>query len=641
MKLRLIQLALFIVLINSTVNSQVLQDLRTILDSQKGSSSIVIPKGKYVLTLTSGAYAFSSLQNVTIDGNGSEIICDRQTLAFTFSNCQNVKFCNLSIDYQPLCFTQGVITSIATDKMTWDVTIFKGYPTTNVTNRKIQLFDAQTLEPKKNFYTIFQSDFTLTQTTDSTFRVTKLRSLLPANEVVGDLVVFDVVPTGTTIPHTITSYTCKNMTFENVTIYGSKTFSMYESDCENSTYSHCVITRKQNDSTVTFPRLRAGNADGIHSKNSTKGLTISNCRIEYNGDDCIAVSGRFYPIYNVDETNGYIYLLSSDPTFKVQYQDSIVCVDNLGAKKGNTLCGLMRYMTPTATEISTCIAKFSTGIAFSADYTKGIRMKISPWIKGLKIGDLIYSKERTGNHFIIENDTVGFTRARGMLIKATDGVVRNNIVEGCELGGIIVAPEFYWMEAGCSSNVEIANNRIKNCLFTSSNTALAQPGALSVIALNANQAISETGVFNQINIHDNIVEGCPRPCMVLTSIKGYALTNNSITPDLTMNRTHGSNFGITNTSEIWTKNLSDIHTGISTVKTLSPVEIVNCDDKIKIQNSSGVSTLKFQLYNMEGKLLKLYILNTEVVLDKSQIRSGFYIMKFSDDKFVYVQKIII
>ena len=86
-----------------------------------------------------------------------------------------------------------------------------------------------------------------------------------------------------------------------------------------------------------------------------------------------------------------------------------------------------------------------------------------------------------------------------MLIKASDGVVRNNIVQGCELGGIIVAPEFYWMEAGCSSNIEIYNNLIKNCLFTTSNTGLAQPGALTVISLNGSQAISETGVFNNIN----------------------------------------------------------------------------------------------------------------------------------------------
>lgn len=630
-----------LILIDLSAYSQSLPDLRTILDTQKGNSNIIIPKGKYLLTLSQGSYSFSGLKNVTIEGNGSEIICDKQTLAFTFNNCENLKFSNLSIDYQPLCFTQGYITAISSDKMNWDIKIHGGYPRVNVTNRKIQLFDSQTLELKKNFYTIFQSDFNLTQTTDSTFRLTKTRSLLPATENVGDLVVLDVVAEGTSIPHTVYSSFCKDLFFENITIYGSKTFSIFESDCENSTYFHCVITRKKNDPTVSFPRLRSGNADGIHSKNSTKGLTIKNCRVEYNGDDCIAVNGRFYPIYNVDEAGGYIYLLSSDATFKIQYQDSIVCVDNLGTKKGNSLCGLMRDMTPSSTEISNCIAKFATGIAFATDYTKGVRMKISPWISGLKAGDLIYSKERTGNNFLIENDTVGFNRARGMLIKASDGVVRNNIVQGCELGGIIVAPEFYWMEAGCSSNIEIYNNLIKNCLFTTSNTGLAQPGALTVISLNGSKAISETGVFNNIKIHDNQIEGCPKPCLVLTSIKNYSLNNNNITPDLSMIRTHGSSFGVTNTNTIWTKNLSGLNTATDIIKEVVPIKIVTSGADLKIINNTSCDSLLLQLYNVEGQLLRTCVFDTEVSIKKGKIPSGLCVIKISGSSISFTQKIII
>ena len=73
--------------------------LRDILNSQINNSVIDIPKGTYVLDLVNiqDAYAFRNKKNVIINGNGSTIICNRQSQAFYFENCENLTFSNFFI----------------------------------------------------------------------------------------------------------------------------------------------------------------------------------------------------------------------------------------------------------------------------------------------------------------------------------------------------------------------------------------------------------------------------------------------------------------------------------------------------------------------------------------------------------------
>ncbi|HOV83786.1 MAG TPA: glycosyl hydrolase family 28 protein [Paludibacteraceae bacterium] len=630
---------------HSFLKSENYLNLRETLNAQLGNKKIIIPKGKYILNLSAGPYLFSGLKDVTIEGNGSEIICDKQTRAFTFNLCENIIIKNLCIDYQPLCFTQGRIVSISEDKMQWDIKILPGYPVKNVSNRKLQLFDPETLELKKNFYTIYENNFTLIPIgtySDSTFRIIKKKPMYPALENIGDLVVLDVFADGNTLPHTIYLGSCKNIHFENVTIYGSNSFSFFETDCENNSYHYCKIIRKKNDPNVGFPRLRSGNADGIHSKHATIGPTIVNCRIEHNGDDCIAINGRFYPVYKIDEANGYVYLLQNETASKIQVNDSLTIVDNNGFVKNLARCVSLKNASPTTIEIENCVAKFKKGIHGADSYNKGVQIKLSKWITNLKVGDLIYSKQRTGNHFKVENDTVGFTRARGILIKASDGYIKNNIVENCELAGIVLAPEFFWMEAGCSSNIEICNNEIKNCLFTASNPGIAQPGALTVISINGAGNISEYGVFSNINIHDNIIQGCPRSSVVLTSINKCSFYRNMIEPNENLVRQHGSTYGISNTVDVWTSNITELNTSSIYLPKLPQITILKKDPILVIRNEIETHVpLKLCLYNLSGTMVWNAMLYEETYLPLTDIPQGVYVLTMNGKTHQYMQKIIL
>ena len=73
---------------------------------------------------------------------------------------------------------------------------------------------------------------------------------------------------------------------------------------------------------------------------------------------------------------------------------------------------------------------------------------------------LVDNMSRTSNGFYIENTLVRGTRSRGLLIKASDGVVKNCTFRDNAKCGVAIIYEIYWGESGVSENVSI-----ENCLF--------------------------------------------------------------------------------------------------------------------------------------------------------------------------------
>ena len=168
-------------------------DLYEILDRQKGQSLIEIPKGTYTLDVrNNGPYKFHNLTDVHINGNGSTVICNNQEQAFSFYNCVRVELRDLTIDYDPLCFTQGEITAVAEDGSWFDVRIDKGYPVTGLAANRVQFYDPQTRLLKRNSITTYTSNYSeLKQLGHNLFRAVK-NGTWSAGEQVGDLVVMDV-----------------------------------------------------------------------------------------------------------------------------------------------------------------------------------------------------------------------------------------------------------------------------------------------------------------------------------------------------------------------------------------------------------------------------------------------------------------
>ncbi len=533
-----------------------MKDLRTLLNAYAGQSNISIPKGTYLLdfTKTSSPLTFTGLHDVTIDFNGSTVICNKQYQAISISGCDNLVIKNFFLEYDPPTCTQGTITAI--NGSDWDVALHENYPDKDVSLKRTQVYDGETRELIRNFTTLWETSQTLKWIGDRKLRLSGVKN---SAVKVGDYVVLTVLPNSYN-PHAIYLNNCKNCKLEAVTVYDSNCFSFFESDCERTHYYRCVVTRKVGDPRYPEDRLRAGYADGIHSKHAVVGPIIEECTLEHSGDDCIAINGSFYPVYKVNKETKTVYILTVEDMaskIKPKKDDNLVAVSNAGLLRGQSkIIGLVTSY-PTSTEKSACFNKL-TNIRENEKYINGAKIELDEWIEDLNVGDMIYSNNRIGSGFKVINNNVGHNRSRAILIKASDGVISGNTIEHSAMSAIAIAPEFYWLEAGCSQNLDISGNHISDCMYDASMTTTSQAAAISVVAQAPNGKLAACGAFSNINIHDNTIDDCPFPAVFLNSIDGGAYYDNTIDKSPSFTRRHGVSLGVPSTKFEYLFNCNNI-----------------------------------------------------------------------------------
>lgn len=526
-----------------------------------GEKNIVIPQGTYTFNLQD--YKPLTIHNradITIDGSGSHFICNQNTRVIDLKYSHNITLKNFSIDFDPLPFTQGEIVAVGEDHTKWfDVKIHGGYDIDRIALNNTEFFDEKTLELKKNASAMYQAYVDSNIEINYAARTVRIRknSTCPDyyQETPENLVVFNNKKEEKALSHTIYTESNTDCTFLNITLYSSNGFGFYEFGSSNSIYDNCQIKRKTDDTKVAFPRLRSGNSDGIDCRGSLVGPTIRNCTIMHNSDDCIAISGRFYIV--IQEANKKLAIASYMP-MDITAGDSLRIVGKDGTLRYNKVVSITKSSSSNFNSevYSSALHAFDqiTTNIYNQFYGKDVYEITLAENSNAQTGEVVYVKEKSCSGFSITNNKVGFNRARGALIKASHGEVTGNTFESCQLPGISVAPELYYMESGYSEDLLIANNTIKNCNFGHTRSAWEQAGALNVSAQNVYKEFSKPAGFKNIRIENNTITGAPRPSVVLTSIDGGYFKNNTVQSDASLVRYNGSFLGVKNDVDIWSFN---------------------------------------------------------------------------------------
>jgi hypothetical protein len=124
----------------------------------------------------------------------------------------------------------------------------------------------------------------------------------------------------------------------------------------------------------------------------------------------------------------------------------------------------------------------------------------------------------SGAGFVLRNNTIKNHRARSMNLKADNGTVENNVIDGSTWIGISVGPEFNWGESGYPQNLVLRNNTISNLGYW-----WPTPAAL-VIAPEG--ALTAPGNFGNIFIDGNQFQNFDISAMFISSAKGVVVSNN-------------------------------------------------------------------------------------------------------------------
>ncbi|MBQ3096769.1 MAG: right-handed parallel beta-helix repeat-containing protein [Kiritimatiellae bacterium] len=430
-----------------------------------GKKSVVVPKGRYWIVPPEGVATYLELngvEGVTIDFSGSELVGIAKKRMFRLGSCTNVTLRNVAVDYADLPFTQATIEKVDADG-SWDVRVIPGYPCPEAGELRdteafwpVQAYDGKTLELKNPMRHL--KKIAIERTGTDTYRITGGRR---KTGDVGDIAVWSLPGKGTTrgSVSAISAGGCRNCTFENVTVYAvPRGCGFVESSSEGNRFLRCSLVRRPPETDLfprTMKRLRSGNMDALNSRSSYSGPTLDGCTFQYQCDDCVNISGYYAAVVG-----------RSGRTLR------IVQFGNLNRIEPGDSCQIMTFSgecPPDVKVLSVTPAGKITADEWSA--VKGFKPEGGMVSENSKVfeavldeerdlspGAMIVSNRRMGNGFAIRNCTMGRNRARGMLIKASYGLIESNTIERSEYFGLQMSPEYQFMEGGCSRSVTVRDN---------------------------------------------------------------------------------------------------------------------------------------------------------------------------------------
>ena len=520
-------------------------DLQGFIDAQlaTGSKAITVPPGRYRVTPRKRVHlTLQNLTNITINATGVQMICTQTTQAIAINNCRNLTLIGLTVDYDPLPFTQGTITALAPDKSWIEFVIHAGYPENLV--ERIEIFDARTellKTPTHYGWTPFEkigpARYRVNKGSNYKYNPTRDR------EEVGDfLVTNSATAPGGSATHAIVSNRCTDLVLQDVTLYASNCFSFLEYYCDNTTYLRCRVDRCPPELDIhprAHRRLRSGDADAYHSKHALRGPQLIGCAARFMGDDALNICGEYYMVLH--GTGRQIRIVAPHGTnIKPGHEIELFAYSGLRLPDAVVL-SVEPDQATTSKEISFIKAQkmnAGTRTGLSAPSAKTWRVTINREVD-LPIGSAIASTQHTGNGFLVKDCNFGYNRSRGILIKASHGKIIGNTLTGSQMAAVLVAPEWWWMESGSASHVLISNNVITDCGQT----------AIRVVASGGTGATAPAGAHSDITIRGNTITNGIAPHIEVTSTNGLVLDNN-LFPKEDATRPQPDNIRIINSTNI-------------------------------------------------------------------------------------------
>ena len=477
-----------------------------------GQKTVTIPPGVYEIPAQEKGsihLKFEDLHDFEIDARGAVFVtADQRKGSVLFRRCRHVAFRGATVRNGTPPLTQGVIEAVAPDRSSCDVRVDAGYPAT--------LDDPAYFEAALTFY-LFDPKTRLLKDGSKDNNCTRTERLGPDRFRLHAKTHFwpDVAPGNLFATRGkggmgIMNQDCEEMTFEDVTMEFAGTFGFFEIWGEGgNVYRRIRVQPGPKPPGATGEPLLSEVADGFHSAAMRHGPTIENSFLTRMPDDGIAIHGYFVGVRQVEGTRVVISQGHPNPYFKPG--DHFGAVSKTGIPIGEAVVTAEKglpdnFLPPMASQFRVISESHSF-----AELTLDHELPVTP-------GDFGETSDRLGSGFILRGNTIKDHRARGLLLKAHDGLVENNTVEGSSIAGIALLPQLWWGEAGFCRNVVVRGNTVRHVGYASVTPESSQAGAITVLGEldtpeargNRNIAIEGNTIedVDGVNLELDGVEGC-------------------------------------------------------------------------------------------------------------------------------------
>lgn len=303
------------------------------------------------------------------------------------------------------------------------------------------------------------------------------------------------------MPHGIFLDRCVDTVMDSVSLHGAPTFGIFSKRGSGLTFNHVEVVPGSTPLLASVTPLRSSNADGIHVKSASSGVTMTNCRVEYAGDDSLVLSAAYAGIIDRPAPNVVTVAFKRQETYtpgdlmKIYVHADTQRVDR--ALVSQTTSSL------TSAQVQTLTAQHFPAATFY--HFTAYNLTLDAPVDAVP-GDYLANADQCNRRFFIADNQVKNTRARGILVKASEGTIANNEVENTWLPGLQMRPEpEFWFEADYISDVDVISNRFNRCAIGARNS---DNKAGSILIDSTDTSWNAYGSHN-ILLADNIISNAP------------------------------------------------------------------------------------------------------------------------------------
>jgi len=452
-------------------------------------------------------FDLSGLENVTIDGNGAELVMHGHIIPFFMENAENITIKNLTIDWAHPFFAQGEVVD-ASD--TWVEVRFEKEYSVEIHNGKLVAINPDLKHPV-HFHNInyidpvkgeqaYRStdDFGMLKPESSTVKQKAGNTFLLTSESMrnrpkpGQIAVFQYA--GRTSP-AIAVQKSENIRIENVTQYHAAAIANIFEGSKNIYIDRMTVKRRGN-------RWYSVLNDATHHVGCYGDIFITHSHFEFQGDDAANIHGIYR---TVDQANG-----ENELRLRLMHHQQLG-VETIYPGDTVALCNR---------ETLEILSKLTVKEVRPHDHqiTNYVFEEPLPDLDWRHVAAMVY---KTNVHVNISGNTFQNNRARGILVK-TLGQIRIHDNYFHTPGPAVISTydtSSKWFESGPFNDLEITGNTLDQCMFGQWGRALFSIGTRQgkPTAKNA-------------RIHNNKIIQIQKPLVTANNVENFEFYNNEIQP---------------------------------------------------------------------------------------------------------------
>lgn len=443
----------------------------------------------------------SDIDNLTIDGNHTSIVNTTFQSTFLIHAATNLTIHGLSIDYDPLPFTQGVITSFDSTSTRIVVKVDDGYPSdpgfaSAVSGGTFNVMDRRTRAEKPGARDL--SAQSVESLGDGSIAVNLAWSANDLGPGQLPIKVGDVVAVRAQGSVAVLEDDSFHTSLIDVNLYSSPWMGILENGGQGAmVLDHVNIVPGPHPQGATEDRLVSTCSDGSHFTTLVHGPTILNCNYACTSDDAINVHGFYF--YIVRKVGARTYDVSPKFDMGLEAGDVIGTYDRatfqfLGQTK---ILTLVKKQTPG---LAAAIAKVWSGKSPTSLPDTVYELQLQDELP-LKFADSMTSLSRIGSGTVIRNST--FHYSGRVMVKSPNSVIEGNRFSYSPIAALFVGSDIgYWSESNFADNVVIRNNSFTHCELTAANFF---PGNDEVGAINVSMTPPQNATGFQENTENKNV----------------------------------------------------------------------------------------------------------------------------------------